>query len=574
MSTRNSGREADVVSDKSSSERTTTDYVDCFPTPLLEDIVQSRCLPFVGSGFSLNGVTADGARMPLWDDLGRSVIERLPGYDYTTALEAISAYAHEFSRVNLIEHISAALLIDSIRPGPAHKQFCKLDFLQVVTTNWDFLLERGYAKVGKYVLPLISEEQLSLATSHGTVKLLKFHGDLHHPQRMTATEDDYDTFLATYPLFATYLSSLLIDRTALFIGYSLDDPDFRQIWSVLKDRLGRLRRQAYVLQIDQTPSKVARYERRGVKVVNIPNPDGRPCGEVFADVFARLHDFWTSEVAKSISSTDPDPQAEFKLPSNAQSRLAFFDVPHNLAAQYKEYVYPVAEDSGFSPVMADDVVAPGDNVLVKVSALVDKAAVVVVEFGPSPRRTLALQSQSKDKLNTKPIITIENEDDFRSPFLELISSPKTLTDPRLSLVAPNWSDAESVETFCDRLKEVFDQIFEDISPALQNEPRRLLGKEEYRAAVIAAVSLLEHELRRVNESLALAGSRSLRALLLGAERRGIIAPDELLSASDYFAIRNSLTHSRDEIDSGLAVEIVQFMESITSKVKAAAADTG
>ena len=39
---------------------------------------------------------------------------------------------------------------------------------------------------------------------------------------------------------STYLANLLISRTALFIGYSLDDPDFRAIWQVVKDRLGRL----------------------------------------------------------------------------------------------------------------------------------------------------------------------------------------------------------------------------------------------------------------------------------------------------------------------------------------------
>jgi SIR2-like domain len=32
----------------------------------------------------------------------------------------------------------------------------------------------------------------------------------------------------TFPL-ATYLSNQLITKTAVFIGYSLDDPDFRQL---------------------------------------------------------------------------------------------------------------------------------------------------------------------------------------------------------------------------------------------------------------------------------------------------------------------------------------------------------
>jgi len=54
------------------------------------------------------------------------------------------------------------------------------------------------------------------------------HGDIRHPKRLVVTEPDYDDFLTNYPLIATYLSNLLITKTAVFIGYSLDDPDFRK----------------------------------------------------------------------------------------------------------------------------------------------------------------------------------------------------------------------------------------------------------------------------------------------------------------------------------------------------------
>ncbi|MFP5415021.1 MAG: hypothetical protein ACLGG1_08430 [Gammaproteobacteria bacterium] len=39
------------------------DYLAHFPEPFLEDMVQGRCLPFVGAGFSLNAKMRAGQKM-------------------------------------------------------------------------------------------------------------------------------------------------------------------------------------------------------------------------------------------------------------------------------------------------------------------------------------------------------------------------------------------------------------------------------------------------------------------------------------------------------------------------------
>ncbi len=185
------------------------DYLSHFPVPFLEDMVQGRCLPFVGAGFSLNAKIPAGKKMLDWDGLGKKVAGTLPEYQYTTPLEALSAYAHEFSRVKLVEFLASSLLVTVIQPAKPHEQFCRLPFERVVTTNFDFLLEQAYAKLNKYCIPLISEDQLAVGDPQAGVRLLKLHGDLHHPNRLVVTEEDYDSFLGNLPLLATHLSSLL-----------------------------------------------------------------------------------------------------------------------------------------------------------------------------------------------------------------------------------------------------------------------------------------------------------------------------------------------------------------------------
>jgi hypothetical protein len=536
------------------------DYISHFPVPFLEDIVRGRCLPFVGAGFSLNAKIPRGKKMLDWDGLGKQVAAALPEYQYTTALEALSAYSHEFSRVKLVEFLSSALLIASIQPAKTHEEFCRLPFDRVVTTNFDFLLEQAYARLNSYCIPLVAEDQLAVGDPQAGVRLLKLHGDLHHPNRLVVTEEDYDAFLSNLPLLATHLASLLIDHTAFFIGYSLDDPDFRQIWQVVKERLGVLRRPAYVLQVGAPANLVARYERRGVKVINLPKSPSKSYAEVLETVFRELREYWTSQVISQSTSTELEPQAELSLPPSAQSRLAFFSVPTRYAALYKSRVYPIAEQYGFSPVMAAEVIAPGDSLMAKVYALIEKSAVVVADLS-SPNTVFEVGMVLSKEGMAKPLILIA-EDDVSIPFdlamHRVIRRPRTLDDESTA--------------FLKSLESAFAAAFEKLSPALEDEPSRLIAKKEFRAAVIAAFSLLEHELR---QNMEIAGfdkfmSRySLVQLLEFAKSREILEPKHYIQLRGHLMLRNRIAHSRAEVTIQQARAVVKDIAVVVAKFRAA-----
>jgi SIR2-like protein len=536
------------------------EYISHFPSPFLEDIVCGRCLPFVGAGFSLNAKIPRGKKMLDWDGLGKQVAAALPEYQYTTALEALSAYSHEFSRVKLVEFLSSALLIASIQPAKPHEEFCRLPFDKVVTTNFDFLLEQAYSRLNKYCIPLVAEDQLAVGDSQAGVRLLKLHGDLHHPNRLVVTEEDYDSFLSSLPLLATHLASLLIDHTAFFIGYSLDDPDFRQIWQIVKERLGGLRRPAYVLQVGAAANLVARYERRGVKVINLPKSTSKSYGEVLEAVFRELREYWTSQVISQSTSTELEPQAELSLPPSAQSRLAFFSVPTRYAALYKSRVYPIAEQYGFSPVMAAEVIAPGDSLMAKVYALIEKSAVVVADLSSANTVFEVGMVLSKEGM-AKPLILIA-EDEASVPFdlagHAVIRRPRTLDDESTS--------------FTKALESAFANAFQKLSPALEDEPNRLISKKEYRAAVIAAFSLLEHELRQNVEMAGLdkfMTRSSLGQLLEFARSREMMEPKLYAQIRAHVSTRNRIAHTRAEVTAQQARSVVKDVTAAVAKVREA-----
>ena len=143
----------------------------------------------------------------------------------------------------------------------------------------------------------------------------------------------------------------------MVIGYSLDDPDFRQIWHIVSDRLGRTRRKAYTIAVNARPADVARYERRGVKVINLPGTREK-YGEILAATFRELREYMRDKVITVSKVTEEAPLRELLLPRDATTRLCFFSLPLELLPFYRERVFPVVEEAGFVPVTADDVVTP------------------------------------------------------------------------------------------------------------------------------------------------------------------------------------------------------------------------
>lgn len=272
-------------------------FIEQFPQPLLDALCEGRVFPYMGSGFSKNAVTPPGTSMPNWNELGRYFANQLPGKPANIgAVDAMSTFEYLYGRAQLTQELFEVLLIGKARPGEAHRAFARLPFDLVVTTNLDFLFEEAYDQVGKFARPVMYEDQLSIDVPDDVV-LLKFHGDVNNPDRMIVTENDFDTIFERYPLVITYLSSLFINGTPLFIGYSADDPDFRQIFEVVRERLGGFARQAFALlpqnnQAGPPEVELLRFQRRGITPIILGGPTVTlSFSQIFTQTFEEIQAF-------------------------------------------------------------------------------------------------------------------------------------------------------------------------------------------------------------------------------------------------------------------------------------------
>lgn len=274
-------------------------YIKAFPQPFLDELLKSNVVPFVGSGMSNNAELPKGKEMPLWDQLGQSFKDLLgKGYEKASSIEAISAFETKYSKQGLIEKLRELLFVDQCKPGKSHGVFGRLPFNIVCTTNFDNLLEDTYTQQKKSFVVKVREDQLSTTVRSNKVEILKYHGDLNNPSQLIATEDDYDGYILKNPLMCTYICSLLLTKTPLFVGYSLDDADFRQIFQLIKSRIGKMTKMAYIISFNCDKATEDRFNRRGVQVINLQKGDDETYDDVLSAALKELYSYWTSNVRK------------------------------------------------------------------------------------------------------------------------------------------------------------------------------------------------------------------------------------------------------------------------------------
>lgn len=142
----------------------------------------------------------------------------------------------------------------------------------IITTNYDTLLENSASvKTANYKVIYEDKDLLSNA-SDGYI--IKMHGDIDHPQTIVLKESDYIDYEQTHPLISTYIKSLLVNHTFLFVGYSLNDNNLNLIigWiNYFCKQYGVSERPYSFLIQNAVPSEfeLSRLERNNIFVISL-----------------------------------------------------------------------------------------------------------------------------------------------------------------------------------------------------------------------------------------------------------------------------------------------------------------
>jgi hypothetical protein len=524
------------------------------PSPLTTDIAQGQCLPFVGAGFSKNAVLPDGLHLPDWNELAALLATHLGPTTGLSPLEIAQCYERQFGRVQLIETIRVSLLPDVAKPGRAHAAFAQLPFETIYTTNFDMLLEGAYSSKNRPFRSLVGELQMPFHAGQTASNIVKMHGDLRHEEHIVVTQKDYDEFLDRYPVIATHLSAMLITRTPLFIGYSLSDPDFGNVRKVVRERLGRFERMAYVVQFDTDPAAIEAALEQHLHIISLDGSMGYDAAlEAFfneiqqqldtraaLDLRTSRPDMFEPLEAEVVRHVTQEPDQSSLVEST--SRMAFVMMPMGPKSDrvYRSLLAPVLEESGLKALRADEIQGTG-FIIEQIRAAIQQSRICIADItGANPN---VLYEIGYAEAAGKPIVLIAEAG---------ADLPFDVAAQRVLFYGPELDDATSGLKLMIRFA---------LSDELLEEADRLLRAGHGNAAIATAAVVLEQDLR---SRLARWRPRGLDRMGLGElvrrmEGRKGVDSGKLAQLKDVVSIRNQAVHGLEPLPLDSARFVVQVV---------------
>ncbi|GEM_PF-804040 len=198
---------------------------------LAHKLSEDNFVLFVGAGLSHLAPHKNGGehRIPLWRGLSQIVAERfnfdLQDFD-NSPLDLFDAVVHQHSRGELEAIVTTSLDDQDFEFSDAHNALATLPWHKIVTTNYDGLLSRLLTEP----YPIVDEASYDRIHQ---AKIIQIHGKL--PQPHTLTRDDYRNWASKNPRAAHALKNFFLDKTVLFVGYSLSDPHLDEILALVRE---------------------------------------------------------------------------------------------------------------------------------------------------------------------------------------------------------------------------------------------------------------------------------------------------------------------------------------------------
>ena len=201
---------------------------------------QRRAVAFVGAGVSLHALpdASDAPPFPLWSGLADAMAAELYPHDPSKAPRDALRLAQEYEQSmtrNTLDTLLARLIPNDLhRPGPLHVSLLELPWADVLTTNYDTLLERASRRSGRRYTPVYHPADLARASAPRIVKL---HGSFPSYTPFVVTEEDFRRYPDTHAPFVSLAQTLLAEHAVLLVGFSGDDPNFLRWSGWVRDHL-------------------------------------------------------------------------------------------------------------------------------------------------------------------------------------------------------------------------------------------------------------------------------------------------------------------------------------------------
>lgn len=251
----------------------------------------------VGAGISTMAQTVSEhtPKPPLWRDLANSLKGQLyptnPDSAPTDSLRLAQEYQSYFGQAALNELLREQIPDKSWFPSPTHKRLLQLPWADVLTTNYDTLLERAATEI---IAPAYDLVKTATDLVHARQpRIIKLHGSIDDDSQLVLTEDDYRTYPSQNAAMVNLARQVFIENELCLLGFSGDDPNFLQWSGWVRDHLQGAHRKIYLVGVLRlSPSARRLLEERNIAPIDLtPLVNDLPKSEQHATATALLLEF-------------------------------------------------------------------------------------------------------------------------------------------------------------------------------------------------------------------------------------------------------------------------------------------
>ncbi|MEH7753148.1 SIR2 family protein, partial [Bacillus toyonensis] len=255
-------------------------FVETSIKKIKEASENNKLVVFVGAGVSAN------SGIPTWGELITEMAKDLGDFDVKnssdTYLKIPQFYYNERGEKEYFEKLNEVFLSRKYKTNPLHNEIFKLNPTHIITTNYDTLLEEA-AIEGGYFYHVVRHD-LDLPYDNLNKTIIKMHGDFEN-RNIVLKEDDYLNYSSNFTLIENHLKSLIATNTVLFIGYSVNDPNFNLIFQWVKSILKNHFQPAYLIESSKEYSRMEHhyYKNRGINIIYYDEINSLQKNEIFED---------------------------------------------------------------------------------------------------------------------------------------------------------------------------------------------------------------------------------------------------------------------------------------------------
>jgi SIR2-like domain len=180
----------------------------------------------------------------------------------------------------------------------------ELPWSDVLTTNWDTLLERAARSINNYYYePILSATDLAHARAPRIVKL---HGSIGTSEHFVIAEEDYRIYPVRFAAFVNFARQVFIENELCLIGFSGDDPNFLQRSGWVRDNLGSSSRRIYLVgSLGLSNAKRKYLETRNIAPIDL----AALIGQLESN---DAHSLATKTFLDFLTTSKPDPVHDWK----------------------------------------------------------------------------------------------------------------------------------------------------------------------------------------------------------------------------------------------------------------------